>query len=170
MKMRNKSLFHIFIAIFLIVTVAGCTSRQKIEATLFGGGEETVDITASAIPGTSQDFSINVGDRIFFATNSTELDEDAKSILQRQSSWLELYPDINILMEGHADERGTREYNLALSARRAEVTKSYLENLGISGNRITTISYGKERPVAACGADACWSQNRRAVSAVVTIN
>ena len=169
--MRNKSPFHIFIAIFLMrFSGQGMMSGTKTWGEVLGEGEEVVDITASAIPGTSQDFSVNVGDRIFFATNSTDLDEDAKSILQRQSSWLELYPDINILMEGHADERGTREYNLGLSARRAEVAKSYLENLGISGNRITTISYGKERPVDSGSNPLAWSQNRRAVSAVVTIN
>ena len=105
---------------------------------------------------------------IFFATNSTSLDDDAKAILERQASWLELYPEISIIVEGHADERGTREYNMSLSAKRADIAISYLESLGVAGDRVETVPYGKERPVAACSSEACWSQNRRAVSVVIT--
>ena len=165
--MLYKKALNLSVTLFLIFVLAGCASRQKIESVLFGGGNnDTEDIISNAIPGSSQDFTTNVGDRVFFATNATSLDDDAKSILERQASWLELYPEISILVEGHADERGTREYNLALSAKRAEVAKSYLESLGVTSDRVESISYGKERPVAACSSEACWSQNRRAVSVV----
>ena len=168
--MVYKKVLNFSITFLLIFILTGCgSSRQKVEQFLFGGGADNeADIISNTIPGSSQDFTVNVGDRVFFATNSTSLDDDAKSILERQAAWLELYPDIQIMVEGHADERGTREYNLALSAKRAQVALSYLESLGVQGDRIDTISYGKERPVAACSSEACWSQNRRAASLVVT--
>ncbi|MDG2187699.1 MAG: OmpA family protein [Hyphomicrobiales bacterium] len=167
--MVYKKVLNFSMTFLLIFILAGCGSRQKIEQVLFGGGTDNeADIISNAIPGSSQDFTVNVGDRVFFATNSSSLDGDAKAILERQASWLALYPDIEIIVEGHADERGTRDYNLALSAKRAQVSLSYLESLGIQADRIETMPYGKERPVAACASEACWSQNRRASSVVVT--
>ena len=169
--MIYKKALNLSVTFLLIFILTGCASRQKIEQVLFGGGNDNeADIVSNAIPGSSQDFTVNVGDRVFFSTNSTSLDDDAMAILERQASWLELYPEIDIIVEGHADERGTREYNLALSAKRAEVAVSYLQSLGIGSERIETISYGKERPVAACSSEACWSQNRRAVSVVIADN
>ena len=119
---------------------------------------------ANAAPGTSQDFTVNVGDRIFFDTDSTSIRADAQQTLQRQAKWLNQYPQYAITVEGHADERGTREYNLALGARRASATRDYLAQQGVAANRMRTISYGKERPVAVCDDISCWSQNRRAVT------
>jgi peptidoglycan-associated lipoprotein len=118
----------------------------------------------AAIPGSQQDFVVNVGDRVFFETDSTDLTSQAQATLDKQSRWLSQYPRYTITVEGHADERGTREYNFALGAKRAEVTKNYLAARGIPASRIRTISFGKERPVAVCNDISCWSQNRRAVT------
>ena len=119
-----------------------------------------------AVPGSARDFAENVGDRVFFDTDSTELSPTAQATLDKQARWLSQYPRYAFAIEGHADERGTREYNFALGARRAEVTKNYLVARGIAASRIKTISYGKERPVATCDDISCWSQNRRAVTAL----
>ena len=118
----------------------------------------------AAAPGSQQDFVVNVGDRVFFETDSTELTPQARATLDKQAQWLGRYNRYSFTIEGHADERGTREYNLALGARRAQVTRDYLVSRGIQAQRVRTISYGKERPVAVCDDISCWSQNRRAVT------
>jgi len=117
-----------------------------------------------ATPGSPQDFAVNVGDRVFFESDSSDLSETAQATLAKQASWLQQYARYNVTIEGNADERGTREYNFALGARRAETSKDYLVARGVSAARIRTISYGKERPVASCNDNSCWSQNRRAVT------
>ncbi len=117
-------------------------------------------------PGSAQDFVVNVGDRVFFGFDKYNLQPKARDTVRRQAAWLKRYPGVVISVEGHADERGTREYNLALGERRANSAKNYLVALGISPNRIRTISYGKERPAVAGSNDAAWTQNRRAVTAV----
>jgi peptidoglycan-associated lipoprotein len=122
------------------------------------------DPNSDATPGSPQDFVVNVGDRVFFETDSTELTSTAQQTLDKQASWLQQYPRYTFTVEGHADERGTREYNFALGARRAESVKNYLAARGIPASRMRTISYGKERPVAVCNDISCWSQNRRAVT------
>ena len=116
----------------------------------------------NAKPGTAQDFSQNVGDIVYFSTDSVDLSPEAQQTLANQARWLQQYSQYTITIEGHADERGTREYNIGLGAKRAEAVKSYLARNGITGSRIRTISYGKERPVAVCNDISCWSQNRRA--------
>ena len=118
----------------------------------------------NAAPGSQQDFVVNVGDRVFFETNSTELTPQSRATLDKQAQWLTRYAQYAFTVEGHADERGTREYNLALGARRAQTVRDYLISRGIAANRMNTISYGKERPVAICDDISCWSQNRRAVT------
>ena len=118
----------------------------------------------AAVPGSAQDFVVNVGDRVFFESDSTELTPQARTTLDKQAQWLQHYNRYSFTIEGHADERGTREYNIALGARRAQVTRDYLASRGIDPNRMRTISYGKERPVAVCNDISCWSQNRRAVT------
>src|ERR1700730_12146852 len=120
--------------------------------------------SAPAAPGSPQDFTVNVGDRVFFDSDSSDLSQTAQATLAKQGHWLQQYGRYNVAVEGHADERGTREYNFALGARRAETTKDYLVARGIPASRIRTISYGKERPVASCNDNSCWSQNRRAVT------
>ena len=119
---------------------------------------------SAAVPGSQQDFVVNVGDRVFFETDSTELTPQSVATLEKQAQWLRSYSQYAFLIEGHADERGTREYNIALGARRAETVREYLVSRGVSGQRMRTISYGKERPVAVCNDISCWSQNRRAVT------
>jgi peptidoglycan-associated lipoprotein len=121
-------------------------------------------MTSAAAPGSQQDFVVNVGDRVFFESDSTELTPQSRSTLDKQAQWLQLYGRYNFTVEGHADERGTREYNIALGARRAQTVRDYLVSRGIEGSRMRTISYGKERPVAVCNDISCWSQNRRAVT------
>jgi peptidoglycan-associated lipoprotein len=120
----------------------------------------------AAVPGSTQDFVVNVGDRVFFETDSTDLTAQSRATLDRQAQWLNQYSRYTFTIEGHADERGTREYNIALGARRAAVVQDYLVSRGIAGNRMRTISYGKERPVAVCDDISCWSQNRRAVTVI----
>ena len=151
------------LAIAMTLALAGCANKKNLpnnasELGLNGAG------AGAATPGSAQDFTVNVGDRIFFDTDSTSIRADAQQTLDRQAQWLARYPNYAITIEGHADERGTREYNLALGARRAATTRDYLVSRGVPAQRLKTISYGKERPVAVCDDISCWSQNRRAVT------
>ena len=155
--------------------VAGCAKKDGLPDNAAGlglggaggmGGLGGAGGAGAASPGSTQDFTVNVGDRIFFDTDSSSIRADAQQTLQRQAQWLNQYPQYAIVVEGHADERGTREYNLALGARRASATRDYLAQLGVPASRIRTLSYGKERPVAVCDDISCWSQNRRAVTAL----
>jgi peptidoglycan-associated lipoprotein len=149
------------IALTLALALAGCANKKNMPN---NAGDLGLGGAGSATPGSAQDFTVNVGDRIFFDLDSTSIRADAQDTLRRQAQWLQRYPNYAITVEGHADERGTREYNLALGARRAASTKQFLASQGIPANRINTISYGKERPVAVCDDISCWSQNRRAVT------
>lgn len=149
------------IALTLALALAGCANKKNMPN---NAGDLGLGGAGSATPGSAQDFTVNVGDRIFFDLDSTSIRADAQETLRRQAQWLQRYPNYAITVEGHADERGTREYNLALGARRASSTKQFLASQGIPANRINTISYGKERPVAVCDDISCWSQNRRAVT------
>lgn len=119
-------------------------------------------------PGSLQDFEQNVGDRVFFDYDVSTLDQTDRDTLQRQAAWLARYPNVVLAIEGHCDERGTREYNLALGARRAASTREYLISLGVSGARLETISYGKERPTCVVSDENCWQVNRRGVSVIRT--
>jgi peptidoglycan-associated lipoprotein len=118
----------------------------------------------AAGPGSVQEFNQTVGDRVFFTTDQTELSPTAQATLDKQAAWLNQYNKYSFTIEGHADERGTREYNFALGSRRAQAVHDYLAAKGVSPSRMRTISYGKERPVAVCDDISCWSQNRRAVT------
>jgi peptidoglycan-associated lipoprotein len=146
----------------MALLVAACSSRSDRDAL------EGLPVlgAAGAGAGSAQDFVVNVGDRVFFTTDSAELTSEARATLDKQAAWLTRYQNVSIMIEGHADERGTREYNIALGARRATVTQNYLVSRGVAVSRISTISYGKERPVAVCNDISCWSQNRRAVTVV----
>lgn len=123
-------------------------------------------VQQSIVPGSVQDFQVNVGDRVFFAFDKSDLDDRARAVLQKQAAWLQRYGSVVLSVEGHSDERGTREYNIALGARRAQSVKDYLTSLGVSTARLDTISYGKERPVCIESTEACWAQNRRGVSVI----
>jgi peptidoglycan-associated lipoprotein len=140
-------------AVLATLAIAGCAKQTDQSA-----------LASAAIPGSQQDFVVNVGDRVFFDTDSSELSDQARATLDKQAQWLGNYNRYAFTIEGHADERGTREYNIALGARRAETVREYLASRGVSGQRMRTISYGKERPVAVCNDISCWSQNRRAVT------
>jgi len=137
------------------LALAACASNPN---------QGTVGTAGTAAPGSQQDFVVNVGDRVFFETDSSELTMQARGTLDKQAQWLQQYNRYAFTIEGHADERGTREYNIALGARRAQAVRDYLAARGIDANRMRTISYGKERPVAVCDDISCWSQNRRAVT------
>jgi peptidoglycan-associated lipoprotein len=145
-------------AAFLMV--AACSSTDANTAATPSSSSSTVT------PGTQQDLVTNVGDRVFFDTDQTSLKDEGKATLQRQAAWMKLYPNLTFSLEGHADERGTREYNLALGGRRATAAKDFLVSLGVDGARIKTVSYGKERPVCLESTEDCWTQNRRAVTVV----
>lgn len=123
-------------------------------------------IASSVAPGTAQDFVVNVGDRVLFTVDSSDLTSEARATLDQQVRWLQQYSKYSVTIEGHADERGTRQYNIALGARRATAARDYLVSRGVSAGRLRTISYGKERPVAVCNDISCWSQNRRAVTVI----
>ncbi|WP_330082666.1 peptidoglycan-associated lipoprotein Pal [Methylocystis iwaonis] len=157
------------VAMTAALAMAACAKNAADEAGAdlaggAGGGRGGISRGGVATPGSAQDFATNVGDRVFFETDSTDLTATAQSTLDRQAEWLNRYGRYSFAVEGHADERGTREYNFALGARRAEVAKNYLISRGVSASRIRTVSYGKERPVAVCDDISCWSQNRRAVT------
>lgn len=134
-----------------------------------GGASGTGGMSGGpSVPGTQSDLTQNVGDRVFFDYDSSSLSAEAQSTLQRQAAWLKQYGDVSVTIEGHCDERGTREYNLALGERRAAAAKKYLVSLGIPSSRVSTISYGKERPAVIGSDESAWSQNRRAVSVVTS--
>jgi len=138
------------------VLAAACSNAPKPESDFAQGRN------SPATPGSARDFSVNVGDIVYFSTDSSELSPEAQQTLTNQARWLQQYAQYTITIEGHADERGTREYNIALGARRAQAVRNFLAQRGVSAQRIRTISYGKERPVAVCNDISCWSQNRRA--------
>ncbi|WP_084420630.1 peptidoglycan-associated lipoprotein Pal [Henriciella litoralis] len=123
--------------------------------------------TAGPTAGSIEDFKVNVGDRVYFDLDQYRIDADDQEILQRQAAWLQQYPNVNILVAGNCDERGTREYNLALGERRASVVKDYLVSLGISPSRIETVSYGKERPIAVESNEAAWALNRNGFTQIM---
>jgi len=147
-----KMIYKLFKMILIGVLLAGLSACSSANKNLSGTPTK---------PGSPQDFAVNVGTTVHFLTDSAQLTEQGLGIMRGQVKWLNQYPAYTVTLEGHADERGTREYNLALGGRRAETVKNYLLSNGISPARLRTISYGKERPVAICDDISCWSQNRR---------
>ena len=148
--------FRIAGVLVVAIALAACSRAQQQPKEYGVGGEGPIT------PGTSRDFAVNVGDVVRFEVDSSSLTGEAQGILRNQAVWLNQYPQYTVTIEGHADERGTREYNIALGARRATAVRGYLAQQGVSASRIRTISYGKERPIAVCDDISCWSQNRRA--------
>jgi peptidoglycan-associated lipoprotein len=154
------------------VALAGCSKKTQPtldQPGLNGNGAGLNDGSGGAgqaAPGSKGDFKTNVGDRVYFLNDQTSLSPEAADTLTKQANWLQQYAQVTIQVEGHADERGTREYNISLSARRATTVRQFLISHGVAGNRISSIAYGKERPVALCDAEQCWSQNRRAVTVI----
>ena len=170
--------YKFFISIFMVLFVAACATTPKDSADSSGSGssssgsdvasEGTITETAGSgiISGSQEDLIVNVGDRVFFGYDSSDLDSDALELLQDQVAWLKQNSDVTVTIEGHCDERGTREYNLALGEKRAQAVKNYLIGLGINPDRVSTISYGKERPAVVGSNDGAWAQNRRSVTLV----
>ncbi len=154
----NKNLKNIFLVVFTTLILSACSTGKKsgsIDGDVYTG-KETVKYLASGVP-----------DRVFFATNKSSLTTASRATLRKQAKFLRKNSKLNVTIEGHADERGTREYNLALGERRANAAKDYLMTYGISGKRISTISYGKEKPVNPASTSLAWSQNRRSVTVKV---
>ena len=159
-----KRIARLVVSAGLALSVAACANQPKPDeaAGLNGGANGRNGKGAPATPGSARDFSQNVGDLIYFSSDATDLSPEAQQTLTSQARWLQQYAQYTITIEGHADERGTREYNIGLGSKRATSVKEFLARNGVQGSRIRTISYGKERPVAVCNDISCWSQNRRA--------
>ena len=159
--MKKSVSFKFAAALCCVLALAACSKKSTpdLEANAgMGAGQ--------AMPGSEQDFAVNAGDRIYFEEDQSTLTAEAQETLKRQAAWLQKYTNVQILVEGHADERGTREYNIALSARRATASREFLLTQGVEAARVSSIAYGKERPAALCDAEQCWSQNRRAVTVI----
>ena len=154
-QLRNIRGAGIAVALIAGLALSACANKQ---------GTDSLASAGSATPGSQQDFVVNVGDRVFFESDSTELTSQSRATLDKQAQWLQQYANYTFTIEGHADERGTREYNIALGARRSQAVRDYLASRGVQPGRMRTVSYGKERPVAVCNDISCWSQNRRAVT------
>ncbi len=174
-------LFRMLLIATLAVSVTACAKKKETQAggMDFGGstqmqvGDGTAtgydasgSTTGGVTPGSAEDFATNVGDRVFFGYDRYDLTTEAKTQLDLQSRWLQQYPNVSITLEGHADERGTREYNIALGERRANATRDYLVSTGVSASRVSVVSYGKERPAVTGEDPSAWAQNRRAVTRV----
>jgi peptidoglycan-associated lipoprotein len=144
-------------ALAAMLLIAACSSNETQTASA---------ATTTVTPGSVGDFRQNVGDRVFFDTDSSTVREDGRQTLNRQAEWLKKYGNYQITIEGHCDERGTREYNLALGERRANAARQYLIAQGVPASRIKTVSYGKERPDPVGSDEAAWARNRRAVTAL----
>ena len=154
----NKILKNSLVVIFAGLLLSACATKKvsnQIQGDVYTG-KDTIEYLASGVP-----------DRVFFATNESVLTTASRETLRKQAAWLRKNSKINVVLEGHADERGTREYNLALGERRANAAKDYLMTYGISSNRISVISYGKEKPVNPKSSPLAWSQNRRSVTVKV---
>ena len=176
--------YKILLTLFLIAFISACSTTPKDTADSSGSGSSgefntattsggdgastAVDSTTSdfsgIISGTPEDFIVSVGDRVYFDYDSAELDSDAQELLQHQAAWLKQYNKTSIIIEGHCDERGTREYNLALGERRSNATRNYLISMGISPDRISTVTFGKERPDVEGSYEDAWHLNRRSVT------
>lgn len=158
--MRRIASFKLAAICCCFLALAACSKKNTPDLEAGTGG------IGQARPGSEQDFATNVGDRIYFIVDQSDLTPEGQEILTKQAQWLQRYPNVVVQVEGHSDERGTREYNIALSARRATATREFLIAQGVNPRRISSIAYGKERPAALCDAEQCWTQNRRAVTVI----
>jgi peptidoglycan-associated lipoprotein len=159
-----------FAAVAATLILAGCETKPPATTapppdSMSSNSSST---TSSIIPGSAEDLRVNVGDTVHFDYDKYNITDEDRGVLQRQAEWLSKYPQIRVTVEGHCDERGTREYNLALGARRANAAKEYLVSLGVSSQRVDTISYGKERPICTESTEDCYAQNRRGVTTITS--
>ena len=167
--------YKFFISVFMVLFVAACATTPKDSADSSGSGssssgsdvssEGSITETAGSgiVSGSQEDLIVNVGDRVFFGYDSSDLDSDALELLQDQVAWLKQNSNVSVTIEGHCDERGTREYNLALGEQRAKTVAELLVINGVSSNKITTVSYGEEKPAMPGSNESSWSKNRRAL-------
>ncbi len=161
-----------FACVSAALILGACTHKQEAvntappPAPAPAAAPAPAPVTSRILPGSAEDFRVNVGDTVHFGYDQYNVEDNDKALLGRQAQWLAKYPAVRVSVEGHADERGTREYNLALGARRANAVKEYLVSQGVSAARVETVSYGKERPICTESNEACWTQNRRGVTVV----
>jgi peptidoglycan-associated lipoprotein len=158
------------VALSAALILAGCQSKPPApqEAPPQAPAQNAPVTQSSIVPGSAEDLRVNVGDTVHFDYDKYDITDEDRGTLQRQAAWLAKYPSVRVTIEGHCDERGTREYNLALGARRANAVKEYLASLGVSSGRMETISYGKERPMCTESSESCWAQNRRGVTTITS--
>jgi peptidoglycan-associated lipoprotein len=177
MRFNPKTTFRLALIGSLAITAAACASRPKPgpvgpsagpPPAEQGPGPGISQGSMAPVPGSLQDFVVNVGDRVYFDTDSYEVRADAQPILDGQATWLQRYPNVRVRIEGNADERGTREYNLALGARRAQSIRDYLATRGVAATRIETVSYGKERPIDSGSGEDAWQRNRNGHTALTS--
>jgi len=165
--MNSMKIAGVFASLALL---AACASNGNVGVDTTGNGDTSASNgPVGPVPGSQADLENSAGHRVFFAYDQYTLTADAQSVLSRQAAWLKEYPETRIVLAGNCDERGTREYNLALGARRAEAARSYLVSLGIDAARITTVSYGKERPIDPRSTEAAWSMNRNATTTIASV-
>jgi peptidoglycan-associated lipoprotein len=184
MSFNTRSAFRVALIGTAALSMAACASRRPPADPLAGQttqppaaqttappgtaptGPVTSTQTGAAVPGSVQDFVVNVGERVYFDTDEYGIRADARPVLSAQAQWLNRYPAVRVVIEGNADERGTREYNLALGARRAQAARDFLIAQGVAASRIETVSYGKERPIDGGGGEEAWARNRNARTAI----
>lgn len=162
---------HLYKAILIVAALGlgACTNPDQLAGNGSGNGTGTGPVTAvdpASDPRSPAYFSQTIGDRVLFAVDTSTLTPAGRATLTAQAGWLQANPEYAAIIEGHADEQGTREYNLALGARRANAVSEFLISQGIAGSRLRTLTYGKERPIEVCSAEACYAKNRRAVTVI----
>lgn len=153
-------------ALAAVALLAACSSTPPATTGNTNGNASTSTAPSGPVPGSEEDLVANVGDRVFFALNESALTDEGKATLDRQAAWLAKYPQVSVQVAGNCDERGTEEYNLALGNRRATAAKDYLVAKGVDGSRLSTISYGKDKPTATGSDEQAWAQNRNAITSV----
>lgn len=173
MMKTGTSGLKLVLALGLALSLGACSKKNAtagLGADGMGAAGDGSQLAGSAaqVPGSEEDFAANIGDRVFFEADQTTISAEGRDTLVKQAAWLQQYPEVAIQIEGHADERGTREYNISLSARRATNVRNFLISQGVSAKRVSSIAYGKERPAKLCDAEECWSQNRRAVTVITS--
>jgi peptidoglycan-associated lipoprotein len=158
----------VVLALAAVAALGACASRPEPTPTPTETGPTPTPTPRGPVPGSLEDFRVSVGDRVFFGYDRFDLSAEARTILERQAAWLNRYPNVRVLIAGNCDERGTREYNLALGARRAAAVRDYLASLGVSPERMETVSYGKERPLDPRANEEAWSVNRNGLTQIVS--
>lgn len=168
--------FKIALLSVVVLSAAACAKKEEPVETapppppppVADTGQDMGQVDQGPVPGSEADFVETAGDRVFFELDSYQLNAESRATLDRQAAWLNEYPNVSVMIGGHADERGTREYNLALAARRANSAQEYLVGRGVDPSRLSTVSYGEERPVCSASNEECWALNRNATTSIVS--